>query len=136
MDHFNEYHDILDQIKDKRLKIEVLREDMKSVRGIRYDDTPKGSGTPMDLTHYLIEIEELEEEIKELKKKETEIRKIHEEEIGKVEKPKYRRLLRMHYLMRIDMRTIAEALDVTPNHAWKMKKRAEIEFQKTNDRKG
>lgn len=133
MNHFNEYQDTMDKIKEIHMKIAAIKDDMYAVKGIRYDDAPKGSAGPVDISYFLGEIEELEQEARDLKQKADELKRKHEEEISKVNKPNYRRLLRMLYLMRLDMRTIADSLDVTPNHAWKMKKRAEIAFKSTND---
>lgn len=133
MNHFNEYQDTQDKIKEIHMKIAAIKDDMYAVKGIRYDDAPRGSGAPVDISYFLGEIEELEQEARDLKQKADELKRKHEEEIGKVDKSSYKRLLRMFYLMRLDMKAIADALDVTPNHAWKMKKRAEIAFKLAND---
>ena len=108
--HFYEYDDVLNRINEVQSKIIEIREKIYSVKGIRYDEMPSGSTLPTDITYYLIELEELEHELEELKNKKMELRKNHELEIDKLSNTKHRSVLRMHYLMKLDIYKIADTL--------------------------
>lgn len=131
--YFMEYDDILNRINEVQSKIIEVREKIYSVKGIRYDDIPSSTTLPTDITYYLIELEELEEELEELKRKKLELRKNHELEIDRLSNIKYRSVLRMHYLMKLDIYKIADTLNLSVSHVRKIKKEASMEFMRLND---
>lgn len=133
--HFYEYDDVLNRINEVQSKIIEIREKIYSVKGIRYDEMPSGSTLPTDITYYLIELEELEHELEELKNKRMELRKNHELEIDKLDNTKHRSVLRMHYLMKLDIYKIADTLNLSVSHIRKIKKEASDEFMRLNDNK-
>lgn len=134
--HFYEYDDILNRISEVQLKMIEIRENIYSVKGIRYDELPKGSTLPTDITYYLIELEELEKELEALSNKKLELRKKHELEIERLENTKHRSVLRMHYLMKLDIYKIAESLNVSVSYTRKLKRYASNSFiQMLNDSK-
>ena len=134
--HFIEYENILLKINEVQAKIIELKESIYSVRGIRYDDIPRSTAGNADLTYYLIEIEELEQELAALNVRKSELIKHHESEIEKVHDNKYKSVLRMHYLKKFDVGRIADTLNVSTSYAWKLKREAINAFKIANDIKG
>lgn len=131
--HFMEYNDILNRISEVQAKIIEIKENIYSIKGISYDDVPRGKNGAVDILYFLAEIEELEKELKELLDKKNLLRKKHEKEIDKLSNSKHRSVLRMYYLMKFDVYRIADTLKITKNHVHKIKREATKEFMILNE---
>jgi DNA-directed RNA polymerase specialized sigma subunit len=127
-----EYNDILNKINEVQAKITVLKENIYSVKGISYDDIPKGTNGNADIIFFLIEIEESEKELEELKEKKNIIKSKHEKEIEKVNNDKYRSILRMYYLNKFNIIKIAELMGISESYARNLKKKAISQFMIEN----
>lgn len=122
--HFMEYDDLLSRINELKFKMIELRETMYSVSGIRYDDAPKGTTPPKDITYHLVELEEYEQELQALYEKKTQLRIRYESEIDMLSNIKHRGVLRMHYLLKLDVYKIADALNLSTSHVRRLRKEA------------
>ena len=126
--HFMEYNDILNKINEIQAKITDVKETMCTVRGISFDDVPKGTGGGLDIVYFLAEIEELEIELYALEQKKNELRKKHEEEIDKLKNNKHKSILRMAYIHRLDKYKIADTLNISIGYYAQLKGEAKKEF--------
>lgn len=128
-DHFAEYIETLERIKELHSKIGVLKDAIYSVKGVSYDDVLKSSGSGgADISYYIAEIDELEAELKELNAKKQQLKAKHLAEIGKVKNWKYRKLLRLLYIDNRSLNDAAAELQKSPSHCRKMKRKATNEF--------
>lgn len=134
-EHFMEYNDILNRINEVQQKIIILKENIYNIKGISYDDIPKSSSSNNDITYFLIDIEELENELENLMIKKTKLKNKHEKEIAKLSSNKYKSVLRMYYLLKFDMFEISETLQISVSYAHKLKKLAVKEFMSITDTK-
>lgn len=132
-DHFMEYNDILNKINEVQAKITVLKENIYSVKGISYDDIPKGTSGNADIIFFLIEIEDSEKELEELREKRNDLKLKHEKEIEKVNNDRYRSILRMYYLNKFNIIKISELMGISESHARKLKKEAIHQFMIENN---
>ena len=136
--HFRKYNDICDKIEELNYKKEELKENLYSVSGINYDKLPSASNSTGDSLLYKIqEIDEINEELDNLELIKNEMIATYEEEISRLESDKERKMLRSYFILRMNMNVIAEMMNVTINHAYKIRKKGIINFKKMiiNDNK-
>ena len=126
--HFMEYNDILNKINEVQTKIIELKESIYSVKGVSYDDVPKGTGKNIDIVYFLAEIEELEIELMALNSKKAMLKKKHEEEIDKLKNCNYKSLLRMYYIYKFDKYKIADTMNISVGHFHRLKREAISDF--------
>lgn len=132
-EHFIEYNDILNRIKEIQLKLKLCRENIYSIKGVSYNDIPKGTNSGNDISYYLVEIEELENKLEKLKEKKDILRNEHEKEIEKVKDDRYRSILRMYYLDKVDIIRISEIMNLSVSHTRRLKSEAIAMFILQND---
>lgn len=130
--HFMEYNDILNKIVEVQTRIIEIKEKMYNVKGVSYGDAPKGGSNNIDIVFFLTEIEELELELYALNNKKTTLKKKHEEEIDKIKNEKYRSILRMYFIYKMNKFTIADTLNISLGYLSHLKKKAIEEFVSIN----
>lgn len=126
--HFYEYNEICNQIVELEYKLITKKDNLYSVKGVSYDDMPKGNGNGIDIVFKINEIDELEERLNVLKESKTTLYDKHIQEIALIDKETHRSVLRAYYLLKMDVKDIAEMMNKTPNHISKLKRDATEEF--------
>ena len=76
----------------------------------------------------ILEITEKERKLEEKYLRLAELKKKNEELICCLENPRYRRVLRMHYIYGMTWQAIAERLNVTERHVYYLKRKAHDEL--------
>lgn len=112
MNCFKDYKEICTLITEYEYKIFTLKERLYSVSGVRYDDMPKCHGRSDDMVFKLQEIDELVEELNALKEKKKELYNKHIQEISLVNNSRQRSVLRMYYLLEMNVDDIKTVLDI------------------------
>ena len=131
-EHFAEYDDICNRINELEMKLYELKMNLYSVSGISYDRIPSEPQCNDKMLAQIIEIDEVIQEINDLKAQKQKLYIKHLEEIAKVNDQKYRTLLRGWYLLKLDVYNVAKTLNVSRQHLYRMKKEAENEFLRQN----
>lgn len=127
--HFSEYIETLERIKELHGKIGVLKDAIYSVKGVSYDDVLKSPGSGgADISYYIAEIDELEAELETLQEKKKQLKAKHLIEIGQVKNWKYRKLLRLLYIDNRSLNDAAIEMQKSPSHCRKLKALAISEF--------
>ena len=135
-EYFEKYTDTLRQLEEKRHKLIVLKNRLYDVKGVSYEETPKGTGSS-DIVFKIQEIDDLKRDINLLIGFKTELEEVHLEEISKLSNVDYKSIMRCYYLERMSVEDISTIIDKSISHTFKMKKYAETEFVKiiVNDSK-
>lgn len=127
--HFLEYTETLERIKELHSKIAILKEAIYSVKGVSYDDVLKTQGSSgADIGYYIAEIDELEEELEILQEKKKKLKAKHLIEIGRVKNWKYRKLLRLLYIDNRSLNEAAVEMQKSSSHCRKLKAKAISDF--------
>lgn len=127
-EHFREYSDICNRIKELEAKVYELKLSLYSVTGISYDKLPSESHCNDIVLHKISDIEEVNHEIVQLKIKKEELYQKHLKEIEEVTQERYRTILRCWYLLKMDVSTIESSMGISRQHVYKIKGEAEREF--------
>lgn len=130
--HFEEYDDLFYLIKEKNMELIQLKKDCSSLTAVRYDDVRVQGGISHDISDTLSYIIDKENDLIELVKYKEKLRRIHEEEINKIEDIKKRTILKLFYLDKCTVRQIAGCLHLSDGHIKTLKRTAIKEFEEKN----
>lgn len=133
VEHFKRYNDVLYRINELSIKLIGLKERIKSAKSISFDKSPKSNSVVLDTLYFLAEIEELEKKIEQLKKEKDKIKERHEKEINKLGDIRYKSIIRMIYIEKMNINNVACALNVSISYARTLKSKAIIEFKSKNN---
>lgn len=122
-EHFREYDDTLNKINETLARIRGYREAL-TLKGVTYTDMPKGSGGAVDISFYLCEIADLEQNLKELRERKNQLLYKHSQEIEGMQDVRYQAIIRMYYLDKMSFVEIADILNLSISHVRKLKKQA------------
>lgn len=132
-EHFKEYNEIINRINESLMQIKGYKEAM-TIKGISYSAIPKSTVLNADIAFYLGEIEEIEERLKELKEKRDALKKKHEQEIDNLSDNRYKTIIRMIYLEKLQINKVADVLEISVSHTKKLKRKAVEEFLRVNNK--
>lgn len=129
--HFKDYNDTKDILEELEYKMMQLESEMYNVKAVKYSITPSGSGLYNDNKPFqIVKKDKLVEQIDIIRKEVERLEKKYIKEIYCINDGKLRRVLRLIYLQGMDVEEIAEMMQYTSNHVYKLKKKAEEEFRK------
>lgn len=130
--HFKLYNDLLYRINVKNMELIQLKENWYSISGVRYKDVVVQGGKPVDIADQLHIIIEKEKDLKGIVAYKEELRRIHEQEIDKLEDYNKRAILKLFYLDHCTINQIARCLHFSEPHVKRLKRKAVIEFMSKN----
>lgn len=131
-EHFKEYFDVLQRIKELKMKLEAIKHNIYDIKGVKYDGMPKVTAPSDALIVMIAEKDEIEKELKGEVEKASSMRKVFLEEIAKVEDVRLRSILRCYYVDRMSKEEIARAEKITIGHFYKLKREAVKAFKAAN----
>lgn len=131
--HFKKYDDLFYLIKEKNMELNQLKKDCSSLTAVRYDDVRVQGGKTRDISDTISYIIDKENELIELIKQKEKLRRLHEQEIDKVDNTKKRTILKLFYLDMCTVRQIAGCLHLSDGHVKTLKRSAIKEFLEKND---
>lgn len=135
--HFKEYRDNKQRIEECVYLIKEIESTMYNVRAVSYNKMPSGATTYIDSKPIMIkQKDDLIEKIDILKAYGEKLEKKHISEIRQIDDDKLRRVLRMYYIDCLRVEDIADMMECSVDHVYKLKRIADREFIKIiNDRK-
>lgn len=127
-EHFAEYNELCQIIEEKEFQLIMMKEALYSVRGVSYDDMPKGGGGGADIVRRIQSIDELQDELNEMRDERRSMQKKLSDEIMRLKNPKHRTVMRAYYLMRSSGKEIMRLMNLSESRVYTLKREAEKEF--------
>ena len=132
--HFKEYRDNKQRIEEAVYQLKEIESSMYNVRAVSYGNMPSINTTYTDSKPIMIKLkDDLMEKIEGLKKTGEELERRHLDEIYEIDDDKLRRVLRLYYMdcMRVD--DIADLMQCSVDHVYKLRRIADRQFQTVID---
>ena len=132
--HFKEYRDNKQRIEEAVYQLKEIESSMYNVRAVSYGNIPSINTTYTDSKPIMIKLkDDLMEKIEGLKKTGEELERRHLDEIYEIDDDKLRRVLRLYYMdcMRVD--DIADLMQCSVDHVYKLRRIADRQFQTVID---
>lgn len=132
--HFKEYRDNKQRIEEAVYQVKEIESRMYNVRAVSYGNMPSINTTYTDSKPIMIKLkDDLMEKIDALKQTGEELERKHLGEIYKIDDDKLRRVLRLYYMdcMRVD--DIADMMQCSVDHVYKLRRIADRQFQTVID---
>ena len=132
--HFKEYRDNKQRIEEAVYQVKEIESSMYNVRAVSYGNMPSINTTYTDSKPIMIKLkDDLMEKIDALKQTGEELERKHLGEIYKIDDDKLRRVLRLYYMdcMRVD--DIADMMQCSVDHVYKLRRIADRQFQTVID---
>lgn len=132
--HFKEYRDNKQRIEEAVYQVKEIESNMYNVRAVSYGKLPSSNTTYTDSKPIMIKLkDDLMEKIDALKQTGEELERKHLGEIYKIDDDKLRRVLRLYYMdcMRVD--DIADLMQCSVDHVYKLRRIADRQFQTVID---
>lgn len=128
--YFHNYLVEKEYLNELIYKLDQLQSDCGSVHSPRYTGTRSNSVKNNDdiLASFITNMESLKSKISKQQKKVDKISKKHLKDIFKVEKANDRTVLRMYYLDGLSIEKIADYMQRTATHVYKIKRHAEADL--------
>lgn len=130
--HFKTYNELLDKIRSKNMELIKMKEDWYNLTGVSYDDIKIKSSKTFDIADQLHNIVEKEKELTAIINYKEELKRVHENEINKIDDSKKRTVLKLFYLDGCSIKQIAYCLGKSEGHVKKLKRWAVDEFISLN----
>lgn len=126
--HFKEYSEVYNQIKELQYKLEVLNRYLYDVKAVQYEVHARTS-LPKSIVERLVERDEVLEKIETLSFKKQELYEKHIKEISALEKEESRSVLRCYYLNKMSVNEISKMLYLSKQHIYRLKCNGEHELE-------
>ena len=128
--HFKEYRDNKQRIEEAVYQVKELESSMYNVRAVRYGNMPSINTTYTDSKPIMIKLkDDLMEKINALKQTGEELERKHLGEIYKIDDDKLRRVLRLYYMDCMKVEDIANLMQCSVDHVYKLRRIADRKLQ-------
>ena len=128
--HFKEYRDNKQRIEEAVYQVKELESSMYNVRAVSYGKMPSINTTYTDSKPIMIKLkDDLMEKIDALKQTGEELERKHLGEIYKIDDDKLRRVLRLYYMDCMKVEDIANMMQCSVDHVYKLRRIADRQLQ-------
>ena len=128
--HFKEYRDNKQRIEEAVYQVKELESSMYNVRAVSYGNMPSINRTYTDSKPIMIKLkDDLMEKINALKQTGEELERKHLGEIYKIDDDKLRRVLRLYYMDCMKVEDIANMMQCSVDHVYKLRRIADRQLQ-------
>ena len=128
--HFKEYRDNKQRIEEAVYQVKELESSMYNVRAVSYSNMPSINTTYTDSKPIMIKLkDDLTEKIDALKQTGEELERKHLGEIYKIDDDKLRRVLRLYYMDCMKVEDIANLMQCSVDHVYKLRRIADRQLQ-------
>lgn len=128
--HFKEYRDNKQRIEEAVYQVKELESSMYNVRAVSYGNMPSINTTYTDSKPIMIKLkDDLMEKINALKQTGEELERKHLGEIYKIDDDKLRRVLRLYYMDCMKVEDIANMMQCSVDHVYKLRRIADRQLQ-------
>ena len=132
--HFKEYRDNKQRIEEAVYQVKEIESSMYNVRAVSYGNMPSINTTYTDSKPIMIKLkDDLMEKIDALKQTGEELERKHLGEIYKIDDDKLRRVLRLYYMDCMRVEDIADMMQCSVDHVYKLRRIADRQFQTVID---
>ena len=132
--HFKEYRDNKQRIEEAVYQVKEIESSMYNVRAVSYGNMPSINTTYTDSKPIMIKLkDDLMEKIDALKRTGEELERKHLGEIYKIDDDKLRRVLRLYYMDCMRVEDIADLMQCSVDHVYKLRRIADRQFQTVID---
>ena len=132
--HFKEFRDNKQRIEECVYLVKELESSMYNVRAVSYGNMPSINTTYTDSKPIMIKLkDDLMEKIDALKQTGEELERKHLGEIYKIDDDKLRRVLRLYYMDCMRVEDIADMMQCSVDHVYKLRRIADRQFQTVID---
>ena len=128
--HFKEYRDNKQRIEEAVYQVKEIESRMYNVRAVSYGNMPSINTTYTDSKPIMIKLkDDLMEKIDALKQTGEELERKHLGEIYKIDDDKLRRVLRLYYMDCMKVEDIANLMQCSVDHVYKLRRIADRQLQ-------
>ena len=128
--HFKEYRDNKQRIEEALYQVKEIESSMYNVRAVSYGNMPSINTTYTDSKPIMIKLkDDLMEKIDALKQTGEELERKHLGEIYKIDDDKLRRVLRLYYMDCMKVEDIANLMQCSVDHVYKLRRIADRQLQ-------
>lgn len=128
--HFKEYRDNKQRIEEAVYQVKEIESSMYNVRSVSYGNMPSINKTYADSKPIMIKLkDDLMEKIDALKQTGEELERKHLGEIYKIDDDKLRRVLRLYYMDCMKVEDIANLMQCSVDHVYKLRRIADRQLQ-------
>ena len=128
--HFKEYRDNKQRIEEAVYQVKEIESSMYNVRAVSYGKMPSINTTYTDSKPIMIKLkDDLMEKIDALKQTGEELERKHLGEIYKIDDDKLRRVLRLYYMDCMKVEDIANLMQCSVDHVYKLRRIADRKLQ-------
>ena len=128
--HFKEFRDNKQRIEECVYLVKELESSMYNVRAVSYGNMPSINTTYTDSKPIMIKLkDDLMEKINALKQTGEELERKHLGEIYKIDDDKLRRVLRLYYMDCMKVEDIANLMQCSVDHVYKLRRIADRKLQ-------
>ena len=128
--HFKEYRDNKQRIEEAVYQVKEIESSMYNVRAVSYGNMPSINTTYTDSKPIMIKLkDDLMKKIDALKQTGEELERKHLGEIYKIDDDKLRRVLRLYYMDCMKVEDIANLMQCSVDHVYKLRRIADRQFQ-------
>lgn len=128
--HFKEYRDNKQRIEEAVYQVKEIESSMYNVRALSYGNMPSINTTYTDSKPIMIKLkDDLMEKIDALKQTGEELERKHLGEIYKIDDDKLRRVLRLYYMDCMKVEDIANLMQCSVDHVYKLRRIADRQLQ-------
>ena len=128
--HFKEYRDNKQRIEEAVYQVKEIESSMYNVRAVNFNKMPSGTTPYIDSKPIMIKLkDDLMEKIEALKQTGEELERKHLGEIYKIDDDKLRRVLRLYYMDCMKVEDIANMMQCSVDHVYKLRRIADRQLQ-------
>ena len=128
--HFKEYRDNKQRIEEAVYQVKEIESRMYNVRAVSYGNMPSINTTYTDSKPIMIKLkDDLMEKINALNQTGEELERKHLGEIYKIDDDKLRRVLRLYYMDCMKVEDIANLMQCSVDHVYKLRRIADRQLQ-------
>lgn len=128
--HFKEYRDNKQRIEEAVYQLKEIESSMYNVRAVSYGNMPSINTTYTDSKPIMIKLkDDMMEKIDALKQTGEELERKHLGEIYKIDDDKLRRVLRLYYMDCMKVEEIANMMQCSVDHVYKLRRIADRQLQ-------
>ena len=128
--HFKQYRDNKQRIEEAVYQVKEIESSMYNVRAVSYGNMPSINTTYTDSKPIMIKLkDDLMEKIDALKQTGEELERKHLGEIYKIDDDKLRRVLRLYYMDCMKVEDIANLMQCSVDHVYKLRRIADRQLQ-------
>lgn len=128
--HFKDYRDNKQRIEEAVYQVKEIESSMYNVRAVSYGNMPSINTTYTDSKPIMIKLkDDLMKKIDALKQTGEELERKHLGEIYKIDDDKLRRVLRLYYMDCMRVEEIADLMQCSVDHVYKLRRIADRQLQ-------